>query len=96
MLGVIPGVLGAAGGAIASWVQRGHFDTLASSNRQLYKELQRELREYDARTGPYRDEAGTTPEDAVSIRFRTFVERCEKSSEDAQDLAERAISPRAG
>lgn len=88
ILGVIPGVLGAAGGSIASWVRRGHYDALASANRQLSVTLQHELREFDVRGGAYADVIELDDESNADRRFRLFVDRCEQASIEANASSE--------
>jgi hypothetical protein len=92
-LGVIPGVLGAAGGALASWSRRAHFDALASSNRMLSTTLEQEIREFDAHAGAYTDDDKLDEVANSKRRFRLFVERCERAAVDANVSTESLRSP---
>jgi hypothetical protein len=64
-------------------MRRARFDGLATANEQLTRELEHELRHFDARAGVY----------ATSRRvFQLFVERCEAASLRANE----AVSEREG
>jgi hypothetical protein len=84
LVGIVAGILAAAGGAIAAWVRREKYDAIAAANRQLSRTLQRELRQFDGRAGPYASGPDEEASAAADRAFRTFVERCEQLSADAE------------
>jgi hypothetical protein len=84
LVGIAAGTVAAAAGAVAAWTRRGQFDAIAGANRQLSRGLERELRLYDGRVGPYEPQPGEDPAIAQSRAFKIFVDRCEQLSTDAE------------
>lgn len=77
-LAIVPGILSAGVGAIASWGKAAQWGMLAEANRRLSRGLDRELTALRYRTDPY-----VQPD--VGERGRLFVARCEAMMDEVHE-----------